>query len=41
MNATLREKLIEAYMDDIVSLNTVLFFIRQWKYQLLNNLCKN
>lgn len=38
---TLRCKLMDAFMDGIISLNTMLFAIKTWKTQLFNEICKN
>jgi hypothetical protein len=38
---TLRQRLMLAYMDGTISILTVLYIIKIWKLNLLNDVCKN
>ncbi len=38
---TLRQKLMLAYMEDIISINTMVYFVLIYKLSLIENVCKN
>jgi hypothetical protein len=38
---TLQEKLMLALVKGIISIETIIFFLKQYKIELLNECCKN
>ena len=41
MNETLKEKIFEALLTGLISVTTYLFFITEYRKELLVNVCKN